>query len=177
MPVTLKLDCQPGLSVMVAGFQNIDDTPPPPAAAPAKAMPIGTAPCSCSAKAPAWAAPDAAKSATLATPDVKIRRAAKVIVFSGRCYLLQTVPATDATLYSAVFSALPASAATAMGLAQKWPGTAEFNIGNDKRGKLGRILWKIMQNNWNWQAFKAKLFISEPQGRLQIRTFSAAICP
>jgi hypothetical protein len=35
MPVAIRLDWMPGDCVMVAGFQNIDDSPADPAAAPA----------------------------------------------------------------------------------------------------------------------------------------------
>ena len=62
----LKTDSlrSPGICVMVAGFQNIDDRSPP-AAMPAKDDPCPKALCSCTANPPAFAAPVAAiKAAT-----------------------------------------------------------------------------------------------------------------
>src|SRR5215212_1507889 len=46
----------PGVIVIVAGFQNIEDSPPEPAATPAKDSPWAVALCSRMPKAPAWAA-------------------------------------------------------------------------------------------------------------------------
>src|SRR4051794_5347813 len=54
---------QPGAIVMVAGFQNMDDSPPEPEAAPAKDSPCAMALCSRGAKAPATAPLFAATSA------------------------------------------------------------------------------------------------------------------
>ena len=64
--IPLKTDSlrSPGICVMVAGFQNIDDRSPP-AAMPAKDDPCPKALCSCTANPPAFAAPVAAiKAAT-----------------------------------------------------------------------------------------------------------------
>ncbi|GAB6969881.1 hypothetical protein JCM16408A_06290 [Methylobacterium phyllosphaerae] len=44
---------KPGFIVMVAGFQNIDDTPPDPEAAPANASPCACVLCSRRPNAPA----------------------------------------------------------------------------------------------------------------------------
>ena len=55
--------CQPGFIVTLAGFQNIEESPPEPDAAPAKDTPCAVALCSRTAKAPARAPELAAASA------------------------------------------------------------------------------------------------------------------
>src|SRR6478736_884427 len=57
MPARFHSLRQPGLSVIVAGFQNMDPRLAEPAATPANAMPSPTVLCSRRAKAPAWAEP------------------------------------------------------------------------------------------------------------------------
>jgi hypothetical protein len=58
---------QPGFMVTVAGFQNIEDSPPEPDAAPAKERPWAVALCSRIPKAPACAAEFAAAKASIET--------------------------------------------------------------------------------------------------------------
>src|SRR5215213_8396476 len=53
----------PGVIVIVAGFQNIEDSPPEPAATPAKDSPWAVALCSRMPNAPAWAAVAARRAA------------------------------------------------------------------------------------------------------------------
>jgi hypothetical protein len=68
---------KPGVCVMVAGFQNIEDKAPP-AAAPAKASPCPTVPCSCMPNAPAFASIGAigmrtvALANSVAQPDLSV---------------------------------------------------------------------------------------------------------
>src|SRR3954454_7831864 len=62
----------PGVIVIVAGIQNIEDSPPEPAATPAKDSPWAVALCSRMPNAPAWAAVAARRARGAAAPRASV---------------------------------------------------------------------------------------------------------